>query len=563
MTDLDAGNATFFWTTTFFRALQKQGIRHIVISPGSRSTPLTLAAATNNHFQKHVILDERSAGFTAMGIGKATNNPAVLVCTSGTALANYYPAVIEARQSGIPLILATADRPPNLRATGANQATDQLKIFGDYPVFFHEVGEPAISEEDLNRLQMLSQQAVSMALDQRGPVHLNFPFRKPLEPDADFIQKITGENKRIAVSEPATTTSSITFSGKVSNAISGAHKPLIIIGPLAPNDSLDSVIKLAEELDCPILSETSIQSPKAIDGFSGFLRNDLHMKELQPDLILRFGFQPTSKSLELGLKSWSPANHFHFSSTESWQDATSDGAEHIPWKGKSFRIEALSPSTEKSWLPKWKEVEQAFQSHAEKAISSHSELTDGSIYHFLTPQIPDGQFAMVSNSFPARDIHLFGQLDASTPLFLNRGVSGIDGITSTAFGISIGLQKPGVLFTGDLAFLHDTNALLNHKLIKHPLTVIVINNNGGSIFRMLPVEQHQKYFNPYFETPQSANIKKLVGTYNIPYHPIDSLDKLRDFELLNWQQKHPGVSVIECRTGADTSMQLRKELWNF
>src|SRR6056297_1144240 len=163
MTNQHHGNIALQWTNTFLRTLQTYGVKHIIISPGSRSTPLTLAAASNPKLQKHVILDERSAAFTALGIGKATNIPAVLICTSGTALANYYPAVIEARQSGVPIILATADRPPNLRATGANQAIDQLKVFGDYTVFFHEVGEPRSDHTDIARLQMLAKQSVSIS----------------------------------------------------------------------------------------------------------------------------------------------------------------------------------------------------------------------------------------------------------------------------------------------------------------------------------------------------------------------------------------------------------------
>src|SRR6056297_990001 len=172
MTNQHHGNIALQWTNTFLKALYKHGVEHIVISPGSRSTPLTLAAASNPKLQKHVVLDERSAAFTALGIGKATNIPAVLICTSGTALANYYPAVIEARQSGVPVILATADRPPTLRATGANQAIDQLKIFGNYPVFYHDVGEPRSEKNDFDRLQLLAQQAFTISREKRGPVHL-------------------------------------------------------------------------------------------------------------------------------------------------------------------------------------------------------------------------------------------------------------------------------------------------------------------------------------------------------------------------------------------------------
>jgi 2-succinyl-5-enolpyruvyl-6-hydroxy-3-cyclohexene-1-carboxylate synthase len=521
-----------------------------------------MAAAINDQLQKHVILDERSAGFTALGIGKSTNVPAVLICTSGTALANYYPAVIEARKSGIPMLLCTADRPPRLRSTGANQTANQLNVFGDYPVFFHEVGEAVMEGEDLARLKMLGRQAVTVSKEQRGPVHLNFPFRKPLEPDPDFLKEVAEENSRIKTPETSQTYTSIRLRGEIIRAISNAEKPVVIVGPKAPMDDTDSISNIANRLACPVLSETMIDTPNVIRGYEGFLRDESLLRKLEPDLILRFGFQPTSKSLEWGLRKWKPAHHYHFASTNSWQDATFSEAEYIPWKGKMIEIENLPSFTDNNWLNQWKKTETDFHSYAQKTILEQSALTDGSIYHYLTPQIDDG-FIAVSNSFPARDIHLFGRHSSKIPLFLNRGVSGIDGITSTAFGLSIGLQKAGVLFTGDLAFLHDANALLNHKFIHHPLTIVLINNSGGSIFRMLPIAQYEEYFRPYFETPQSANIETLVSSYGLPYQRIDSLAELQKVDLRSWQEKNPEASVIECQTNADASMKLRKKFWDF
>lgn len=562
MTDSHSGNTAFKWTTTFFNTLQDYGVKHVVISPGSRSTPLTLAAASNGHLNKHVILDERSAAFTALGIGKATNVPAVLVCTSGTALANYYPAVIEARQSGVPMILATADRPPHLRATGANQAIDQLKMFGDYPVFFHEVGEPRGKDEDLNRLKILGQQAVTISQEKRGPVHLNFPFRKPLEPESDVLEGIKNESSEAPVGQPQNLTS-LELSNSLQTEITSAQKPLIIVGPLAPKDDVESIAQLSDQIGAPILSESAIDHENCVSGFAGFLRNDKWQSKLAPNLILRFGFQPTSKSIEWGLKNWSPNSHYHFASTHEWQDATYSAAEHIPWMGQAIHIEATTSKEKNSWLEQWKSAELEFVSCRSVSIEQEQSLTDGNIYDYFSPQIPDDHFIAISNSFPARDIHLFGRQSPSIALYQNRGVSGIDGVTSTAIGLSLGLDQPGVLFAGDLAFLHDTNALLNHAKIKHPLTIIVINNSGGSIFRMLPIEQREKYFEPYFETPQSANIEKLVSAYDIPYHKIDSRSKLQEIELLHWVNKHDGLSVIECQTDADASMRLREKLWDF
>lgn len=563
MTDLHAGNIAFKWTSAFFRTLQKHGIQHVVISPGSRSTPLTLAAATNNNLRKHIILDERSAAFTALGIGKASNTPAVLICTSGTALANYYPAVIEARQSGVPIILATADRPPYLRSTGANQAIDQLKIFGDYPVFFHEVGEPSMATADLDRLKMLGKQAVSKSREKRGAVHLNFPFRKPLEPDSGVIAEQSQINSKRYSVGPPNTPYTLQLPDSIQQNISKAQRPLIIIGPLAPQDDVDSITNLSDRINAPILSESAVEHSKTIAKFSGFLRNENLLGNLEPDLILRFGFQPTCKSLELGLKNWSPDNHYHFASTDQWQDATTSDSDCIPWMGKPIDWNSLAATTDSDWLSKWKSAEESFLNHYQHFTDTESALTDGSVYQHLTPQIATDHFIVVSNSFPARDIFLFGEQASEIPIHLNRGASGIDGVTSTAIGLSLQQEKPGILFTGDLAFLHDTNALLNSKKINYPLTVVIINNSGGSIFRMLPIEQYEEYFNTYFKTPQSADIKQLADSYDVPYEGIESLSALKAIDLSKWMSENKGLSIIECKTNPDASMKIRKELWNF
>lgn len=564
MTDTHSGNTALQWANTFFRSLLQYGVEHVIISPGSRSTPLTLAAAINDRLQKHVILDERSAAFTALGIGKSTNVPAILICTSGTALANYHPAVIEARQSGIPMILATADRPPNLRATGANQAIDQLKIFGDYPVFFHEVGEPKGEDTDRRRLEILGQQAVTLSREKRGPVHLNFAFRKPLEPEPGYLKQLKKENDETAfhkreVEQP----SSLELSESIQNKITNSRRPLIIAGPLAPNDEVAAISDLAKKLDCPVLSESAIESENTIRGFDGFLRNKSVRNRLSPDLILRFGFQPTAKSLEMGLCHWDPAHHYHFASTDSWQDATCSGATRIPWRGQAINTVEFEASTGKKWFSKWKKVENNFKKFYDQSLRETGTLTDGAIYHNLTPQITDTHFLTVSNSFPARDIALFGRQASDIPLYINRGASGIDGVNSTALGINLGLEKPGVLFTGDLAFLHDTNALLNHNKIDHPLVIVIVNNSGGSIFRMLPIEHYDQYFERYFETPQSANIATLADSHGIPYQQISSLSELENVDLDRWTTEHSGLSIIECQTDAEASMNLRKKLWDF
>ncbi len=566
MTDLDTRNISFYWATIFVRSLLKSEVRHVVISPGSRSTPLTMAAAAHPKLQKHIILDERSAAFTALGIGKATGKPAMLICTSGTAASNYYPAVIEARQSGVPLIIATADRPPHLRSTGANQAIDQIKLFGDYPVFFHEVGEPHTGDQDFERLRMLAHQSTAISQQQRGPVHLNFPFRKPLEPTPDFVKETEQENRETAVNASTITQFRLEtyhLPDGVQKAIASSSRPIIIIGPLAPQDDTQSIARLAKQLDCPVLSESTVKSDYAINGYAGFLKNSDVRNNLRPDLILRFGFQPTSKALEQALQDWDTDHHFHFASTTDWQDATFAGSTHLSWLGRPIAFEQVNHSDKKEWINRWQKTDYSFRNYLKKNVNETAELTDGHLFHQFLSQYKDEHFIAVSNSFPARDIQLFGRDIIQHPLFLNRGASGIDGVTSTTIGLSAALRKPGILLIGDLAFLHDTNALLNHKMITQNLTIVVVNNSGGSIFRMLPIEEHKDYFKEYFETPQSADIQQLVQSYGIDYHQISDLSALWKFDLQKWQEQHPGLSVIECRTNPDASMALRKKLWNF
>ncbi|TYP95003.1 2-succinyl-5-enolpyruvyl-6-hydroxy-3-cyclohexene-1-carboxylate synthase [Fodinibius salinus] len=563
MTDLKPGNNSFYWSTVFFRQLQSFGVQNVIISPGSRSTPLTLAAAANNYLKKHVILDERSAAFTALGIGKATNIPAVLVCTSGTAVANYYPAVIEAKQSGIPMIVATADRPEELVAKGANQAINQQHIYGNYPVFYKDIGEPA--NGSIGTLKELTKQAFQASRQNQGTAHLNFPFRKPLQPDPDFLQKITSENRKLTPQSSVSNSSkeiNIDLTDSLSqNIIQTAERPLIIVGQLSASSSSEPIFALAEKLQAPVISEYGHpESDCDIQGFDGFLRSSENIEELKPDLILRFGLQPASKSVLQAVRQWHANHHIYFADTDRNIDIFNTTTKRIQWDGKTFDTSNTSQKPDQ-WLEKWKQAEQSFFEQAQSMADDIEPLTDGHIYQQILPDIPDEHTIAISNSFPARDQSLFARFGRQS-IVTNRGVSGIDGVTSTAIGATIGSQKPLVLFTGDLAFLHDSNALLNHQLVDQPLVIIVINNSGGSIFRMLPIADQEEYFEPYFETPQAADISSLTTSHNIPYQKIDSRSKLLNFDVSDWIAQHPGCSVVECTTNTDASMKLRNRLWN-
>lgn len=565
MTELNKQNRSFYHCTVFFRELYKRGVRHIVISPGSRSTPLTLAAAAHSGLKKHVILDERSSAFTALGIGKATGIPAVLVCTSGTAAANYYPAVIEAYQSGVPLLLATSDRPPELRNTDANQTIDQIDLFGKFVLYFQDLGASLGDDQDTKLLKDIAGNAIEKATELLGPVHLNFPFGKPLEPEIDFLNSIKKENENFArntkLEIAETAVSAIKLNDKINDKFKNADRPLIIVGPLPTGTQTEPIFELAKKLNSPVLSEQGFDNAiNSIQGYEGLLRNEQMCKQLAPDLILRFGLQPASKSLLLAFDIWKPEHHIYVRHNANKKATSLSVTDTLEWNGGTF-IFKESSGRSGLWIDQWKEAEKNYEERKVKILKKVQRLTDGHIYEHLSRQIPDSWWIFFSNSFPARDRSMFGKWSIQK-MFSNRGASGIDGITSTAMGISVGERNPGILFTGDLAFLHDTNALLNQKLLTDPLAVVVVNNKGGSIFRMLPIADHKEYFTDYFETPQQADISHLCRGYDINYCRIDTPKRLEEFSLDNFlNRSEKQLNILECITDPDASMQLRRKLW--
>ncbi|MEQ8525788.1 2-succinyl-5-enolpyruvyl-6-hydroxy-3-cyclohexene-1-carboxylic-acid synthase [Gracilimonas sp.] len=565
MQENEPQNAAFNWSTTFVRSLFEEGIEHVVISPGSRSTALTLAFSAHSGFKKHIGIDERSAAFTALGIGKYTGKPAVLICTSGTAAANYFPAVIEASQSGIPMIVVSADRPPHYRGLGASQTIDQLKLFGSYTVFFHEVGEPDSHEKSKNRLKLAASQAVQISIEKSGVSHLNFPFSKPFEPDRKYLKQVEFENeKQSRRPSPKYTyeTGKMELGETFWSDLISAERPLIVVGPTSKSDKLDFITQLARTLDAPVLAEPGSQVPTSrhtIQGFDGFLRNNENWEELNADLILRFGSQPVSKAVNQYLDKHSDTMQISFMNPNQWIDGSLSSQKQIMLKG-ALLIPEVTGSAGKDWLKRWKKAEKDFKAFREEHLHPSAPITDGYVFSKIMETIPKKAFTMLSNSFPVRDMSLFGEFDGKE-IFVNRGAAGIDGITSTALGLSIAAEKPGVLFVGDIAFLHDTNALLMAREVSQPLVIVILNNGGGTIFRMLPVHQIKDKYTTYFETPQKVKIAALCRAHNIDHTLVSRPEQIiATFDKLI--QKN-GVHVMECMTGADESMEQRHALWNF
>ena len=559
------------WTSQLIRSLHRQGVEYAVISPGSRSTPLTIAAAIHPGIQKKVVLDERSAAFTALGMAKTTGRPALLICTSGTAAANYFPAVIEAKMSGVPMIVLTSDRPPHLRNLGSSQTIDQLKLFGNYSVFFHDAGEPMDDETDFERLKYLARQAIEISIQKGGAAHINLSFRKPLEPtDAQITEEIRliHESNNHKDGPAYMSRSKVELSEELENLLSSSSRPLLIAGPVNRHHSLERQLeKLAEQMDAPVIAEpgSRVELPvHQIHRFEQILRNTTLLNSLKPDLIIRFGDQPFTKSLINALKFWKNVPLIHFTARQSFQDHAMSVDFTVHCNPPDIIHSGNIPKKDHSkWKKSWFTAEEEATQKLESALKNEHQLTDGHIFSYLGDHITNKWNVMLSNSLIPRDMAMFGK--SRNLQYVNRGAAGIDGITSTASGIHFASKAPTCCITGDLAFLHDSNALLSIKQHKHPFVIFVINNGGGTIFRMLPIYSSDpnhllsEIYPRYFETPQSTNIQKLAEASGLMYQRIATLQELQEIRLDLIRQNR----IIECETNADAGMKIRNELWDF
>ncbi len=546
------------------------GVRHAIISPGSRSTPLVLAAATHEGFQKQVVLDERSAGYQALGIGKATGIPALLICTSGTALANYHPAIIESKESGVPVIVLSADRPPYLRGTGSSQTIDQIKIFGDSVVMFHESGEPVHQQKDYERLELLAKQAVSTSIIKAGTVHLNFPFRKPLEPvEGSVMSAVNAGNQQLKISENSidpvfASERTIVPDKQLVNLINRSKKPLIIAGPDERNRALESIAEYcSNKLNIPVIAEPGSFLPASINFLSKYeiyLRNFRLVDSLKPDLIIRTGDQPFSKALLDFVSKLRNQPVLQFLSRDTWQDSYNSVNHRIVLHNSQLELDSVEPKA-KEWKDRWSLLEKKSSTFVDITLKKSKSLTDGHVFHHFSKILLSNWNQISSNSFTIRDLSLFGAPNNSYKnLFVNRGAAGIDGIISTGIGISVASQKKLAVFTGDLAFLHDTNSLLSLKNLNHPFLIIIINNRGGNIFRMLPINSYKQYYKDYFETPQKIDISYLAKANGLKYVQVETLNKLYSIKEDMLSGSKP--VILDCKTDPDESMYIRHKLWN-
>ena len=564
---LDFRNTNSLWGSVLVETLVRLGVRHAVISPGSRSTPLTMALARHAGIDCTPVLDERSAAFFALGLARRAHQPVVLLCTSGTAGANYFPAVIEAQESGVPLLVITADRPPEMRECRSGQTIDQQKLFGSHVNFYHELAVPEASVKSLSCLR----QTVSHAVERThwpvaGPVHLNAPFRDPLPPIEDG--STAGLKKKIGSDffDHLAATARVDRMGEVPN-LPPTKRGLIVTGPAQPADPGQfamMVEMLAFKTGWPVLADSlsplrSYAAPGQpfITSYDVLARNEKLMRQLRPDFVLSVGGWPISKTLRSCLEQWD-ARTWIISESAGNQDALHGRTTIV-----RTRVELLAASLPEQeiaidYCTDWACAEATVRDSLNRELGAIKWMFEGKASWLMASLLPAHTPIFVANSMPVRDLEYFWPLnDRGHAIYCNRGANGIDGTLSTALGVAHASERPAVLLTGDLALLHDTNGFLSVPKLKGSLTIVLINNYGGGIFEHLPVSRDNPQFEAFFATPQQANFKKLGAAYGVAHTLARDW---KHFSVLISKLPKRGVRVLEVRTDRKRDAAFRKKI---
>ncbi|WP_066057613.1 2-succinyl-5-enolpyruvyl-6-hydroxy-3-cyclohexene-1-carboxylic-acid synthase [Robertmurraya korlensis] len=561
------------YIASFVAELIHAGVKDVVVSPGSRSTPIAMIMAEHPDLRLHIHVDERSAAFFALGMAKASRNPTVLLCTSGTAAANYFPAIAEANLSRVPLIVVTADRPHELRDVGAPQAMDQVNLYGKHVKWFVEMSHPEGSIEMLRYTRTVASRAVATALSSpAGPVHLNFPLREPLVPDLTsetLFVMAERENGYVHIEQGHLSLNAHQLH-LIADELNKCTNGLIVCGEMESPAFAEAVTKLAEKLQYPIIADplSQLRSGKhkfvhIIDSYDTFLRNEDAVNHLTPDVIIRFGAMPISKAFSLFMKKNEQATQYVIDGGEGWRDPSLLTFNMIYCDEVQFcdsLLPLLNENQDTLFVEKWQQINEITKA-ALFRIKENESLSEGRLFNELVELLPDGATLFVGNSMPIRDVDTFFYNNAkSIRIMANRGANGIDGIISSALGAGT-VHKPMYLVLGDLTFFHDLNGLIASKLYNIDLRVIVINNNGGGIFSFLPQASHPKHFERLFGTPLDLDFEPAVSMYGGTFSRVSSwLEFTSSFEqnlAIN------GLSVIEIPTKRAENLQEHRNLWDY
>jgi len=573
---MDPTNANTALASAFAEELARGGLRLAVVSPGSRSTPLAVALWRQPEIEVKVIVDERSAGFFALGAAQARREPVALLCTSGTALVNYHPAVVEADESGVPLVVLSADRPPELRGIGAGQTIDQIKSFGSSVRWFCEVGTHGADDSGLLHYRSVACRALAAARGEArpGPVHLNLPWREPLAPvpvegavtaTAELALKGRDGRPLTAVTHLDLEPSAFLLdevAGHIGNAISG----VIVAGRQLDPELRQPLAHLARTAAFPILADPTSQlrcgphdRSHVVAAYDLLLREEHFARSVVPDLILRFGEMPTSKPLRAWIEA-SGAEEIVIDPYGGWNEPTDRAAAILradPTElasGWATRVEGLE-GRERPLPDRWMDAERAAQAALDEALDE-AEISEPALHRALGAAHRDGDLVYTSSSMPIRDQEAFlAAAEADVHFLSNRGANGIDGLISSGIGAAHASGRSTTIVTGDLGLLHDIGGLAALREVETPVRIVVIDNDGGGIFHFLPQEAalESEEFEALLGTPRGVDAAKAAALFGLPHQRLESLADLP-------AALAAGSGLIEVKTDRHANVKAHREL---
>jgi 2-succinyl-5-enolpyruvyl-6-hydroxy-3-cyclohexene-1-carboxylate synthase len=538
--------------------LVRCGMTDAVIAPGSRSAALAMALDAEPRVHLHVRIDERSASFLALGLAKASGRPAAVLCTSGTAAANLHPAVLEAHEARVPLLVLTADRPPELRGTGANQTTDQIKLYGDAVRWFCEVGVP----EDVPGMPAYWRATACRAWAEAtgspaGPVHLNLAMREPLTPEADrtFGEALDGRagGAPWVALAPGTVRPDDAVLDELAAELASAERGLLFAG-----DGPDAapLVAVAERLGWPVLAEPTSgarHGAHAIGTAALLAQAEAFAAAHQPDLVLRVGRPQLSRPVA-ALAGRGVERQILIDPDGAWLDpgrALSRIVRGDITATAAGLLERLAPREPGEWLAGWRAADARARAAVDALLDAEG-LTEPRVARDVAAAVPPGGTLVVGSSMPIRDLDQVMAPRGDIRVLANRGVSGIDGFVSTAVGIALASGGPTVALCGDLSLLHDANGLLGADA---DLTIVVVNNDGGGIFSFLPQARHPDGFERVFGTPHGADLSSLAAAYGAAHELVHAPERLHGKETVNG-----GVRILEVRTDRAANVALHRRL---
>jgi 2-succinyl-5-enolpyruvyl-6-hydroxy-3-cyclohexene-1-carboxylate synthase len=571
---VDPTNANTALASAFVEELARGGLRRAVVSPGSRSTLLAVALWRQPEIETTVIVDERSAAFFALGAAQASGAPVALLCTSGTALANYHPAVCEADESALPLVVLSADRPPELRGIGAGQTIDQIKLFGSAVRWFCEVGTHTADDDGLLHYRSVACRALAASRGEArpGPVHLNLPWREPLAPlpvegavTATDPLALEGRDGR-----PLTAVTRIDLepsaflldevAGQIGNAIAG----VIVAGRQLDPELREPLAHLARASGFPILAEPTSQlrcgphdRSRVVAAYDLLLRDERFARSVVPDFVLRFGEMPTSKPLRAWLAA-SGASEIVVDPYGGWNEPSNRAAAILradPTElaaGWATRLEKEPQAAPDTWLG----AERAAQAVIETELGNAVPISEPALLRALGAAHRDGDLVYTASSMPIRDQEAFlGPVPTEALFLCNRGANGIDGLISSGIGAAHASGRPTTIVSGDLGLLHDLGGLAALRDVSTPVRIVVIDNDGGGIFHFLPQEQSlaSEEFEALLGTPRGVDAERAAALFDLPHRRLDSLAELPDALAT-------GTGLIEVKTDRRTNVEQHRRL---